>query len=563
MLLSLSVSVSRFSRKSPVGNCPFRHSRELRLPAIFLGGGRDLVKRIVCLFLSVSVAVSLFVVPAQASAVGTIVAGAGGAAGLGLTASSVVPVIGAAFGIGIVAYANKDEICRDIKDTIDYIARGYGIADAYLDEFWGKCWDGIVDTSSDVWGAVTAWADGVYKKFFDTATGDFTSASGFFSVSGPTVVASPTCKLTGLTTDSNGYIFTALGHFSDGSVTRYPIVATKSRFESSGIRAYIELTKNGEVHTSSQGFSLNSEDGSWVINSFFGSNIDVYNEQFCRGVLDVGNVDKLSVSQFYDRVLNVLNGGSVSVDSDFSSIGPFNKLYTDNPDLFGTKVGDPIGPDVVSPGRYGVNKKDGALDLHGLAGDYGGTYTGGKTWDGAGGALDSALKDLLTGGLSWDQFMERIGAVPHIATDVPLVDADGKVLTDEAGKVLTKEKDVAIEGDKVTDKDITDTINPPKDDPNPETGGGDSAPYVVDLRDFFPFCIPFDVCDMLAILAAEPVAPKVDWVFNFGKFGSYTFAVDLAKFDTVARLLRDFELLAFCIGLAMATKKLILNGGAG
>lgn len=520
-----------------------------------------MLKRVCCLFLSLVLSVSLFVVPATAnSAVGTIIAGAGGAAGLGLSASTVVPVIGAAFGIGIVV-ENRDEICRDIKDTIDYIARGYGIADAYLDEFWGKCWDGFIDTSSAVWQACKGWAADTYSKLYDIATGSFSAvaAGPYYALhnGGTPIGTISDFSLSTVPAGKSMYLARFRGLLPDGSYTdavcKMFVPAMVVDFFSFDLRAddgtVSTFCSQGKV--SDDGFCFFTANSEWGAASLG----DVISLPISSDGYVWGNLDK--------AILDYLLGVSSFDVLSYDSVGPLGDIYTDNKDVFGQDIADPPNPDVVIPGRYGVNKKDGALDLHGLAGDYGGTYTGGKTWDGAGGALDSALKDLLTGGLSWDQFMERIGAVPHIATDVPLVDADGKVLTDEAGKVLTKEKDVAIEGDKVTDKDITDTINPPKDDPKPETGGGDSAPYVVDLRDFFPFCIPFDVYDMLAILAAEPVAPKVDWVFNFGKFGSYTFAVDLAKFDTVARLLRDFELLAFCIGLAMATKKLILNGGAG
>lgn len=82
-----------------------------------------------------------------------------------------------------------------------------------------------------------------------------------------------------------------------------------------------------------------------------------------------------------------------------------------------------------------------------------------------------------------------------------------------------------------------------------------------DLRDIFPFCIPFDIYNIFRIFKTENrKAPYlVVPVDNSGN----TITIDMSMFDDEAGLLRLLELIAFIIGLAVATRKLIGAGGGG
>lgn len=77
------------------------------------------------------------------------------------------------------------------------------------------------------------------------------------------------------------------------------------------------------------------------------------------------------------------------------------------------------------------------------------------------------------------------------------------------------------------------------------------------LTTIFPFCIPFDIYRFLNILTAEREAPHFEFNLNFGALGSHEIEVDLSEWETVAAVLRTIELLAFCVGLAFATSKVI------
>lgn len=79
-----------------------------------------------------------------------------------------------------------------------------------------------------------------------------------------------------------------------------------------------------------------------------------------------------------------------------------------------------------------------------------------------------------------------------------------------------------------------------------------------DLKDIFPFCLPWDIYEVFQKFRANRKAPELDWTFESDLFGfSYTLHVDLEDYNTVAEILRLLELIAFIVGLAVATRKLI------
>lgn len=87
---------------------------------------------------------------------------------------------------------------------------------------------------------------------------------------------------------------------------------------------------------------------------------------------------------------------------------------------------------------------------------------------------------------------------------------------------------------------------------------GEIEPKKFDLRGLFPFCIPFDIHNLLQKFQAAPVAPHVQLPFVIQSIGfSYTFDLDFSAFDSVAAVMRTVEYIVFAIGLAWATSKVI------
>lgn len=96
-------------------------------------------------------------------------------------------------------------------------------------------------------------------------------------------------------------------------------------------------------------------------------------------------------------------------------------------------------------------------------------------------------------------------------------------------------------------QDIVDALEP-----------GQITSQQFDLRRLFPFCIPFDIHNLLQKFDAEPVAPHVQLPFVIQSIGfSYTFDLDFSIFNSVAAIMRTVEFIVFAIGLAWATSKVI------
>lgn len=103
----------------------------------------------------------------------------------------------------------------------------------------------------------------------------------------------------------------------------------------------------------------------------------------------------------------------------------------------------------------------------------------------------------------------------------------------------------------------------PTPDPKPDPGEEpdvDLPSFEFDLRQLFPFCVPFDLIDFVGVLSAEPETP----CFTMGvpvptKNGLETHEIELdfKKFDGLAAIIRKMELLAFIVGLILLTRNII------
>ena len=108
--------------------------------------------------------------------------------------------------------------------------------------------------------------------------------------------------------------------------------------------------------------------------------------------------------------------------------------------------------------------------------------------------------------------------------------------------------------------------NPNPDPSNPDNGDGDNSgdsdvdkgSFVRDLRNLFPFCIPFDLIDCIRLFDAEPVTPRVEIPMHFAFVDvDYTWTIDLKDFNGVATVCRSMFLILFIVGLVLITRNLI------
>lgn len=79
----------------------------------------------------------------------------------------------------------------------------------------------------------------------------------------------------------------------------------------------------------------------------------------------------------------------------------------------------------------------------------------------------------------------------------------------------------------------------------------------IDLRSVFPFCIPWDIYNLILIFdtGEDREAPHITFTFPFNE--NWVVDVDLAEYNSVAAILRLLELIVFIVGLMVATRSLI------
>lgn len=153
--------------------------------------------------------------------------------------------------------------------------------------------------------------------------------------------------------------------------------------------------------------------------------------------------------------------------------------------------------------------------------------------------------------------------VPTIAPDTPLSDVPWEGLGPDIGDIADTTGDIAdttgeiaeslegvAEGVDSISEALTDALDIPTE------AEAESAKF--DLRNLFPFCIPFDIYRFLQMFDADPVAPHVRIPFVIDSLNfSYMIDMDFAAWSPLAAILRAAELIAYGIGLAWATSKVI------
>ena len=142
---------------------------------------------------------------------------------------------------------------------------------------------------------------------------------------------------------------------------------------------------------------------------------------------------------------------------------------------------------------------------------------------------------------------ERLNITQILTGEVDDLEAVNDISTQLAEGTLTYEQYLEMTQVKDDTQAGTDVWVPPSD----------PGIYALDLTSYFPFCIPFDLYDMLSCLAADPVAPVIHWELALPGGSTMPFDIDLSPFDSVAQLLRRLQLLLFAVGLAIKTRDLI------
>lgn len=126
-------------------------------------------------------------------------------------------------------------------------------------------------------------------------------------------------------------------------------------------------------------------------------------------------------------------------------------------------------------------------------------------------------------------------------------------------------------GDGGTDPDPNPDPNPDPDPDNPDpTPEEEASPYKADLREIFPFCIPFDLVHLIKVFEAEPEAPVFKFPLDIELDNPWTgekvvdyhheFELDMSDYEPVIKILRIFLVIFFIVGLMMITRQQMIKG---
>lgn len=87
--------------------------------------------------------------------------------------------------------------------------------------------------------------------------------------------------------------------------------------------------------------------------------------------------------------------------------------------------------------------------------------------------------------------------------------------------------------------------------------------YKLSLTSVFPFCIPFDLINLVKVFSATPEAPKFKFPVKYPTgqgYGTYELDIDLSSFDPVAKVVRILETALFILALIKITRSNMIRG---
>ena len=187
--------------------------------------------------------------------------------------------------------------------------------------------------------------------------------------------------------------------------------------------------------------------------------------------------------------------------------------------------------------------------------------------DGAGvDTVDDLVAGVAAGSVPMSKVFSDAKVTPYVVADT----ATGAVVTDlGVSATATGVKAVGLTQDLAVPNDLTNAATYVV---NGKTWDPDMSKYNLPLFQYFPFCLPWDIYQVLSVFAADPVAPSI--TIPVGKFfsGKKTFngsaaanvsaTVDLGddKFSKWFVMLRTLESAGIVIGLVLISVKLIHGG---
>lgn len=169
----------------------------------------------------------------------------------------------------------------------------------------------------------------------------------------------------------------------------------------------------------------------------------------------------------------------------------------------------------------------------------------------AGYVVDGSVEDVI----------ERDGTLDNVDVVNPTDVENDKVQVDVEGVTIQDISKPFPDDRTITIDDVGDVVLPDKKPVPKPTDNTDVKDYTLTgIQEVFPFCVPWDFYLLVKTLSAEPKAPKFEWTITYydrKKKKEEKLEIDFSMFDSVAKVLRTMELLAFIIFLTLKTRNLI------
>ncbi len=180
--------------------------------------------------------------------------------------------------------------------------------------------------------------------------------------------------------------------------------------------------------------------------------------------------------------------------------------------------------------------------------------------------VDDLINGVAKGDIPMSQVYADTKVVPYVLTDVDT----GKIVTDlTVPATAANVKSVALDKDLAIPKDITaaDAY-----EVKGKTWDPEMSKYRLPLFQYFPFCLPWDIYQVLAAFSADPVAPVFD--VPVGKILSGVHSADVSKAASVSakinfgddnwskvfEIIRILECAGIIVGLCLVAVYLIHGG---
>lgn len=152
-----------------------------------------------------------------------------------------------------------------------------------------------------------------------------------------------------------------------------------------------------------------------------------------------------------------------------------------------------------------------------------------------------------------DEVIEKLGAILGSIGDI-------NALTDEQLKEILKDLDLT-NADGLTIEQVREYAEEREQAQEKELENElDIENFKVDngIINKFPFCIPFDLVNVIKKMDSTATAPRFEFPFKFQRLGiNETIVLDLSQFEKVAVVVRWFILVSYLLLLIYATRSLI------